>query len=69
MKNHGKIDPMKLKPETRHAMIQLGVALMREPGVHKAQITYDGGPDEPPTVHLIVDPAPQTMWPDYWFGE
>lgn len=70
MKNHGRVDPDRFQPETLRAMLELRMAFQREPGLIDAQVTVNlRSPDEPPYVHLIVDPDPQTDWPGYWYGD
>lgn len=74
VRNHGKIDPRKLQPHTRQAIIWLQQALATEPGILRAQVTFDdihgdqAGHDDPPSIHVITDPSLAPDWPSYWFG-
>lgn len=57
MKNHGKIDINRLSAETKEYMFCLMNAIREEPGIEKAQVTFDFKPDEPPTMHVITTPC------------
>lgn len=68
MKNHGKIDPARLSPGTRQAIMLLAQYLREEPGLDAVQVTFDRetltgeANDIPPTVHVIIDPAHTERW-------
>lgn len=71
VRNHGKVNPARLSPNTRAALIYLAQVLRDEPGLLRVQVTFDdlhgdlSGHDEPPTIHAILAPDGN---PDYWLG-
>jgi hypothetical protein len=55
LKNHGKININRLSTETKEYLLGLMHSLAAEPGILKAQVTFDYEPDQPPTVHVITE--------------
>ena len=68
----GKVNPNRLSPDTRVALMHLAQTLRDEPGLLRVQVTFDdlhgdlAGHDEPPTIHAILAPNGN---PDYWLGD